>query len=350
MNLPELPTLAREIQLERDSSGAYGWRFLQAELPVVSDTQVLVKVRGASIQRGDVEVSEMLNSVFGVTEDLTGQIGGSDAAGEVVRVGAGVRSVAVGDKVVSQFFSNYVDSPLRDDVLAYSHGWTLDGVFGDYVVLEETGVSPMPRHLSFEEASTLPSSALTAWAATGVGQSIKPGDTVLVQGTGGVSAFAIQFAVAQGARVIVTSSSHEKLEKMSRLGAQAGINYRENQDWASRVLELTDGRGADLVLDMGGRSTMEGSLKSLAREGTLALVGGLGGYDATLPTYELISKGATARGVIAASRAEFVRMVAFMEQHDIHPVIDRVYDFADFQQAMRQLESGEFIGKLVLRL
>jgi NADPH:quinone reductase-like Zn-dependent oxidoreductase len=208
----------------------------------------------------------------------------------------------------------------------------------------------MPAHLTFAEAATLPSSAITAWTATGGGTLLRTGETVVVQGTGGVSAFAIQFAVAQGARVIVTSSDDAKIPRMKMLGAMESINYRRDPEWSQNVLALTQGRGADWVIDVGGKSTVDESMKSVAYGGTVALVGGLGGYDASLSTFALIGRGITARGVMAGSRVDFVKMCEFMHAHDIHPLVYQTYAFDDFKAAMSQLKSGDFVGKIVLTL
>jgi NADPH:quinone reductase-like Zn-dependent oxidoreductase len=344
------PVSTRLIQLNRQSNGQYKWGVQKREIPQLGDHQVLVHIRAASIQHGDVKINDYLENIFGITADISGQIGGSDAAGEVVKVGPLVKSVKPGQQVVSLFFVDYVDAPLTDDKLTQSHGWTTDGVFGDYVVLSETGLAPMPEWMSYEEAATLPSSALTAWSATCGKGFVKKGDVVLVEGTGGVSMFALQFAIAQGAQVIVTSSSDEKIKRAMAMGAMTGINYKKEPDWSARVRELTAGRGADLVIDIGGVSTMAQSLSSVANEGTLALVGGLDGYDASISTYDLITRGISARGVMAGSRADLIRMCAFMTEHQIHPMIDGVFDFEDFQQAMHRIESGNFMGKLVLKM
>ena len=343
-------TTTRRIQLEKGLNGKYKWALGSKEIPEVGDDQVLVRVHAASMQNGDVDPDDLLINVFGITQDISGQIGGSEAAGEVVRVGSAVKSFKPGQRVVNQFFVDYVDAPLTDDKLANSHGWTTDGVWGDYVVINETGLAPIPDYITYEEAATLPSAAITAWSAT-VGRGfVKKGDVVLVEGTGGVSIFAMQFALAQGAEVIITSSSDEKLKRALALGAKAGINYRSEPSWGAKVRELTGGRGADVVIDIGGASTMDQSILSVANEGTIALVGGLGGFDTPISSYTLISRGVSARGVMAGSRADFIRMCEFMTQHQIHPLIDGVYDFEDFQQVIDRLASGNFMGKLALKL
>jgi NADPH:quinone reductase-like Zn-dependent oxidoreductase len=332
------------------SDGSYKWVLDTKAIPEPGDHQVLVKMHAASVQNGDVNVDELLRSVFGVTDDLSGQIGGAEGAGEVVKVGSAVKLFKPGQRVVNQFFVDYVDAPLTDDKLANSHGWTTDGVWGDYVVLNETGLAPFPDYMTYEEAATLPSSAITAWSAT-VGRGfVKKGDVVLVEGTGGVAIFAMQFALAQGAEVIITSSSDEKIKRALNMGAKAGVNYKQEPNWSSKVRELTGGCGADVVIDIGGASTMEQSLLSVANEGALVLVGGLGGYEAAISSYTLITKAISVRGVMAGSRADFIRMCAFMTEHQIHPLIDDVLDFEDFQNALDRVGSGHFMGKLALKL
>jgi NADPH:quinone reductase-like Zn-dependent oxidoreductase len=341
---------ARRIQLDRQPNGEYKWTFDTKAVPEVLDHQVLVKVHSASIQNGDLDPSYLLNNIFGITDDLSGQIGGAEAAGEVVKVGSLVKSFKPGQRVVSQFFVDYVDAPLTDDKLGNSHGWTTDGVWAEYFVTNETGLAPIPDYMTYAEAATLPSCALTAWSATiGLGI-VKKGDVVLLEGTGAVSMSAMQFALAQGAEVIITSSSDEKIERALALGAKAGINYKKEPNWSARVRELTGGRGANAVIDIGGASTLEQSLNSVANEGTLVLVGGLGGFDAPLSSNAIMMRAIKVQGIMAGSRADFIRMCAFMDKHQIHPLIDGEYDFADFQKAMDRLGSGDFMGKLVLKM
>jgi NADPH:quinone reductase-like Zn-dependent oxidoreductase len=179
---------------------------------------------------------------------------------------------------------------------------------------------------------------------------VSRGGTVLVEGTGGIASFALQISNAFGARVIVTSSSEEKLERARALGAKDGINYKNVPAWGDRVLELTGGHGADLVIDIGGKATIEQSLKSLAFGGTVALVGGLGGYGAELPTMELIRKVARAQGVYAGSRADYLRMTKFFESHRLHPLVERTYTLENYTVALNDLAAGNFMGKLVIRL
>lgn len=347
-----VPADTRRIELSRQPDGRYARRLARAPIRAVGDHDVLIRVHAVSLQRGDFDDGEGEGFVDASgAPDRSHQIVGSDAAGEVVRVGRAVRTVRPGQKVVSQIFPGYVDHPAPANLMSRGLGVASDGVFADYVVLNEDAVVPFPTYLTYEEASTLPSSALTAWEALGIpGGWTRRGDTVLVEGTGGVSTFALQFAVALGARAIVTSSSDDKLAKARALGAVAGVNYRTTPAWSAAVKALTAGRGVDLALDIGGRSTLALSLDSLKETGTMAIVGGLGGYDGEISAMDLMAKRAVARGVFGGPRNAFVAMCAFMQAHRVHPVIDRVYPFEDFEAAARHLKSGNFVGKIVLAL
>lgn len=344
-----IPSTTRQVVVAKDADGHYGWSLVQVAVPSVGDHQVLLHVHAVSLQHGELELLDSLNKGTN-KKDRTGQIVCSDAAGEVVAIGKHVTSVRTGARVTSLYFADYLDGPLSPAQQSRGHGYGINGVLGDYILIEDTGIAPMPAGMSYEEASTLPTAALTAWMAT-VGNNLVPrGGTVLVEGTGGISSFALQISSASGARVIVTSSSDEKLERARSLGAHDGINYKSVPAWGDRVLELTGGRGADLVVDIGGKSTIEQSLKSLAYGGTLSLVGGLGGYGAELPTSELITKVARAQGVYAGSRSDYLRMTKFFETHRLHPLVDRTYSLENYAAALKDLAAGNFIGKLVIQL
>ncbi len=344
-----IPATTRQVVLAKDANGRYGWSQVQVAVPKVGDHQVLVHVRAVSLQHGELELLDSLNKGTDKV-DRTGQIVCSDAAGDVVAVGKHVTSVRPGARVTSLYFADYLDGPLSPEKQSQGHGYGINGVLGDYVVLEDTGIAPMPAGMSYEEAATLPTAALTAWMATVGGNNVPRGGTVLVEGTGGIASFALQIANAFGAHVIVTSSSDEKLARVLALGAKEGINYKTVPAWGDRVLELTGGRGADLVVDIGGKATIEQSLKSVAFGGTIALVGVLGGYGAEIPTIELIRKVARAQGVYAGSRADYLRMTKFFESHRLHPLVERTYHLDDCPAALRDLAAGNFIGKLVIVL
>jgi NADPH:quinone reductase-like Zn-dependent oxidoreductase len=336
------PTTTRKVVLEKGESG-YRWKLIDAPVPALAHNQVLVHVRAVSLNRGDLE---MLAPDAG----RPGLVVASDAAGDVVAVGSDVKAFRVGDRVTSLYFRNWTDGPPSAEKLKSAHGAAVDGVLGDYIVLDDTAVAPAPRGLSYEEAAALPTAGLTAWMAVNGHRAVRPGDVVLVQGTGGVSVLALQFASALGAHVIATSSSDEKLERVKAIGARDGINYRNTPEWSKRVLELTDGHGADIIVDVGGKDSLPQSVKSLAYWGTLSVVGGLSGYDGNISALGLLLKTARAQGIFVGSRADYLRMSAFITQHTLHPVIDRVFALEDYEAALKYMASNAFVGKIVLKL
>jgi NADPH:quinone reductase-like Zn-dependent oxidoreductase len=341
---PEPAATARKVILEPAGEG-YRWALTRAAIPTPGAGQVLIRVHAVSLNHGDLT---MLKPDPG--ESHSGLVPCSDAAGEVIAVSAGVREVRPGARVTSTYFTGWKDGAFSRRYLDGGRGWTADGVLADYIVLDEASVVPIPDGLSYEEAATLPTAALTAWNALAPVRDAREHTTVLVQGTGGVSSFALQFAAALGAQVIVTSSSDAKLDRAKSSGASAVINYRAVPDWSARLLDLTRGHGADLVVDIGGKSTLEQSAASLADGGSIALVGGLGGYDGSIPAWDLIERGGAARGVFVGSRAHFMAMNAFIAAHRLHPPIERVYPLSHFEEALRALASGDLMGKLVLTL
>ena len=341
-----LPATTHKVVLEK-TGAAYRWKLLEAPLPKVGDRQVLMHVHAVALNRGDLEI---LEAGPGPGPDISGLLVASDGAGEIAAVGREVKGLHTGMRVTSTYIQNYLDGAPDADKLSHALGSSVDGVLAEYVVLDETSVVPMQAGMSFEEAATLPTAGVTGWMATMGQRQLGKSDTVLVQGTGGVSVFALQFAAAAGAHVIVTSSSDEKLARARKLGASEGINYRTTPDWSGKLMELTHRRGADVIVDVGGKDTLEQSAKSLAFRGTLSIVGGLSGYDGQIPAGRLLEKVARAQGVFVGSRADYLRMNAFIAAHRLHPVIDRVYPLADYQAALQQMKSGNFVGKIVLRL
>ena len=338
-------TTMRKVVLEKAADGGYRWKTVQAPVPSFGEHQVLVRVHAVGLNRGELSMLKP-----DAEADHTGMVAGTDAAGEVVDVGRSVKGVHKGERITNTFFKNWTDGPFSHEREAHVPGWTADGVLADYIVVEDTDVVPIPEGMSYEEASTLPTAAVTAWNAVTAGGVPHPTDVVLVQGTGGVSTFALQFAVAAGAHVIVTSSSDEKLEKAKTLGAKDGINYKTQPAWAERVLQLTQGHGANLVVDVGGKSTLDQSVKSLADGGTLSVVGGLTGYDGNISAWGLLMKAATARSIFVGSRADYLRMLAFMKLRQVRPLIDRVYPLDEYEDALKLMADGQFTGKIVLKL
>jgi NADPH:quinone reductase-like Zn-dependent oxidoreductase len=340
----QIPSTARKMVIEKADTG-YRWKLIDAPVPQPGDHQVLVHMRAIGLNRADWEVLGSNNS----SGALVGRVPTSDAAGDIVAVGKGVKQLRPGTRVTSLYFRNWTEGPANREILNQAHGFDVDGVLGEYVVLEETAVVPAPQGLSYEEAATLPTAGLTAFMAT-VGQNEVRDRYVLVQGTGGVSIFALQFAAAAKGRVLVTSSSDDKLALVRKMGALDGINYKTHPQWSEQVLALTNGHGADLIVDVGGKDTLEQSVKSLAYGGMLSIVGGLSGYDGSLSAVGLLTKTANARGIFVGSRADYLRMSKFIVEHRLLPVIDRVFPLEQYQAALEHLRTGNPVGRVVLEL
>jgi NADPH:quinone reductase-like Zn-dependent oxidoreductase len=338
---PQLPSSTRKVIYQKTVDGN---RFvtIEAPLPKPGPGQVLVHMRAVALNGGDIE---NLDSA----RDRTGMIAGSDGAGEVVAVGPGAREFEVGQRVTSMYWRNWNDGAPTHESFSGSLGSSMDGVFGDYVVVDQSALVSIPAGLSFAEAA-VPTAGLTAWSAVMVEGHAGPGKTVLVQGTGGVSTFALVLAHAAGARVIVTSSSDDKLQRARQLGADEIINYKSTPEWSARVLELTGNRGADVIVEVGGKGTIAQSAKSLAEFGTLAIVGGVSGYGGDFPALTLLEKTARAVGISVGSRAQLRALEAFMLGHGVKAPIDRVYPHAELDDAIARMRAGQYVGKIVITL
>jgi NADPH:quinone reductase-like Zn-dependent oxidoreductase len=272
----------------------------------------------------------------------------SDCAGEVTAIGEGVTRVKVGDRVAGIFMQTWIEGESSETKSRSALGGALGGVLSEYVLLHQEGVVPIPAHLSFEEAATLPCAAVTAWHALVVKGGVKPGDTVVTLGSGGVSVFALQFAKLAGALVISTSSSDEKLARLRSLGASGGINYKTTPDWDKRVRELT-GVGADHIIEVGGAATLPKSLKAVRAGGTISLIGNVSGNGDVNPL-PLLMKNARMQGIFVGSREMFEAMNRAIAVHELRPVIDRVFPFDQAREAMRYMESGAHFGKIVIKV
>lgn len=306
--------------------------------------EVLVRVRATSLNYRDLMIIE---SRYGQAA-RSGVIPCSDGAGEVVAVGAGVTRAKVGDRVAGTFFANWVGGPFSRAAGATQRGSAYDGFLATHRVIGEESFVHIPDHLSYEEAATLPCAALTAWNTLTQGRGIRAGDTVLTLGTGGVSLFAVQLAKALGARVVSTTSSDKKGERLKALGADHVINYSAEPDWHKAVRRVTDGYGADCIVEVVGAATLDKSLKSVAIGGDIGLIGGVGGGKGSLDLVELSKAIVTLRRIIVGSRVDFEAMNRALEVHQLHPVIDRVFPFADAPAAYRHLASAAHIGKVVI--
>lgn len=333
---------AYEIQ----SFGFDGLKLTERPQPEPKANEVLVKMRAWSLNFRDLM---MVSGRYNPRLRLP-LVPLSDGVGEIVAVGSEVTRVKVGDRVAGTFFERWVSGELTDELSKTAlGGGGRDGVLAEYVALHADGVVRVPDHLSDEEAATLPCAALTAWNALITQGKIKAGDTVLVLGTGGVSIFALQFALLSGARVIVTSSSDEKLARARALGAHEGINYKTHPDWEEQARALTDGRGVDHVVEVGGAGTLAKSLRAVRRNGTVSLIGVLAGAGEVNPI-PILMNSLRVQGIYVGSREMFEAMNAALSLHQMRPVIDRVFPFAEARAAMEYMASGAHFGKVCLRM
>lgn len=272
----------------------------------------------------------------------------SDGAGLVAAVGPDVTRFRPGDCVVSHFISGWIDGPFQAEYVGTTLGLPGPGLAAEQVLLPAAAVVPIPPDYDFQQAATLPIAALTAWSALVTEGRVRAGQTVLTLGTGGVSMFAVQFAKALGAKVIVTSSSDEKLARAKEAGADHGINYRANPDWEKEVLKLTERRGADLVVENGGAATLTRSLRAVRAGGVIAMLGALTGLQDRVDLAPVLMKRIHVAGIMVDSRAAFEAMNVFIEKHRLTPIIDRVFPFERLPEALRLMEAGGHFGKLVV--
>ncbi|RKP43911.1 zinc-dependent alcohol dehydrogenase family protein [Pararobbsia silviterrae] len=315
-------------------------------VPILGPFEVLIRVRAASLNYRDLIVLD-----GAVNGDYDGRIPLSDAAGDVTAIGDQVTRWKVGDKVAASFFRDWLDGPFKAEYLRSAQGGSAtDGVLAEYIALSETSLVAIPQHLSMEQAAALPCAAVTAWQALIARGQIEAESTVLIQGTGGVALFALQFAVAKGARVIVLSSSDEKLERAARLGASALINYKATPEWDKAVIEQTGGQGASHVLELGGPGTFERSLRALAPGGKIAQIGVLTGFGPTPNLARLQNLNADILGITVGSVSHFTAMNAFIDERRLAPIIDQIFAFEDVANAYAYLRSGHHFGKIVVRV
>lgn len=314
--------------------------------PVPRPGELLVKVGAVSLNFRDKAIVDGIYEPHLVPKPL---IPVSDAAGTVVAVGDGVSRFKLGDRVNSTLYSRWIDGPPGPNEPDYCLGMPLPGGLAEYMIIHEESAVKAPEMMSDEQASTLPIAALTAWYSLMDIGNLQPGQTVLVQGTGGVSIFASQIAAAHGARVIATSSSDANLARVKALGVNEGINYRTHPDWEREVLQLTEGRGVDITIDVAGGNGLNQSVAATRAAGVIAQVGFLTGQTSALNLMPLIFRQTTIRGIAVAPRASFERMNPFLDRHQIKPVIDHVYPFEEAVQAYEHLARGPF-GKVVIKI
>jgi len=311
--------------------------------PIPGPGQVLLKMSAWSLNYRDLLV---VRGIYAPNLKFPFQIL-SDGVGEVVAVGAGVTRARTGDRVAGAFMQTWIEGEMNDEKFNSALGAHRPGIAAEYVVLDADGVVLVPGHLTDEEAATLPCAAVTAWQALVTSGNLTAGDSVLVLGTGGVSIFALQFARMLGARVIATSSSDDKLERVRALGASELINYKTTPAWGKRVRDLTGGRGVDHIVEVGGAGTLAQSLEAIRSSGRVSLIGVLTGGEAN--PIPILMKSVTLQGIFVGSREMFEAMNRAIALNALKPVVDRVFPFAELPQALRHMESGAHFGKIVIR-
>jgi NADPH:quinone reductase-like Zn-dependent oxidoreductase len=315
--------------------------------PIPAAGEVLIRVKAVSLNYRDL---------INLDKQRPGNLPAplipcSDGAGEVAAVGEGVNRFKAGDRVAGIFFRDWLNGRFEMRYHQVALGGSIHGMLAEFVVLPEHALVAVPAHLSFEEAATLPCAGVTAWQALFTRGNLQAGASVLALGTGGVSIFALQLATAAGARTFITSSSDEKLERARSLGAAQTVNYKTTPDWEKEIWKLSEKRGIDHVMEVGGPGTLARSMSAVAAGGQIALIGVLTGFGpAEVSLFPLTARNVNLDGIYVGSRADFEALNAFLTKHQIHPIIDRTFGFAEAPAAFEYLRSGAHFGKIVITL
>jgi NADPH:quinone reductase-like Zn-dependent oxidoreductase len=339
-------TNSQNLVAQLSAFGLDHFVFGERSLASLKPSQVRIRVRAAALNHRDLLVARGLYS----SEIKLPLVPLSDCAGEVIEIGAEVERFTIGDRVAAALLPDWLAGPFSPELARHTLGGTLDGVLGEFFTADERSFVAAPDALSFEEAATLPCAALTAWNALFEHGNLKPGQTVLVLGSGGVSSFALQFALAAGARVIATSGSEAKLEKLRQLGATHVIDYAQEPEWSRAVLEASGGTGVDHVIETGGAGTLDQSIKATATGGVISLIGTLSGAAGRFDTLPILAKTLRLQGIVAGSVEMFERMNGMIDTLAIKPVIDRTFDMEEIAAALMYLESGRHFGKVVIKV
>jgi len=314
--------------------------------PEPGNGEVRIRIEAASLNYRDLLILDRAGQ-----GGFDGRVPLCDGAGVIDAIGSGVGQWKVGDRVAASYFRDWVSGPFKTSYIASALGSsTSDGMLAEYVVLPATALVSVPKHLTSIEAATLPCAGVTAWHGLITRAGMDKGDTLLIQGTGGVALFGLQFAAALGTRAIVISSSHDKLARAKAFGASILINYRDTPDWDVAVMEATDGRGASHILELGGPGTYDRSIRSVASGGKIVQIGVLTGFGPTPDLARLQWENADIIGVTVGSTEHFAAMNRFLTEQAIHPIIDRVYGFDEAPEAFARLRTGLHFGKVVVRL
>jgi NADPH:quinone reductase-like Zn-dependent oxidoreductase len=332
-------------QFEIPEFGIDQLTLVERDIPKPQHGQVLVRMRAASLNYRDLMV------VKGVYNPKMRRpiVPLSDGCGVVEEVGPEVTRFRQGDRVAACFMQRWIDGPPTKEKGQSALGGAVDGVLREYGVFSEEGLVRAPGFLSDEQVAALPCAGVTAWNALFEQTPTTPGDSVLLQGTGGVSIFALQFADASGARTIITSSSDEKLVRTKQLGADDVINYRANPEWDDTARKLTCGEGVGHIVEVGGSGTLARSLRAVRVGGTVSVIGILSGGEPTVSPTQILMNSIRVQGIYVGSRAMFERLNRFLELHKIEPVIDRVFPWIEFKDALRYMESQNHFGKICLK-
>ncbi|MFB2772225.1 NAD(P)-dependent alcohol dehydrogenase [Pelatocladus sp. BLCC-F211] len=330
----------------QSNAGIDALKLVERPEPKPQAGQVLIRVHATSLNYRDLIVAA---GTYNPTQKYP-LIPMSDGAGEVVAVGEGVTRVKVGDRVAGIFFQDWIYGQLTRQKMKSDLGGGIDGMLAEHVILHQDGVVILPDHLSYEEGATLPCAAVTAWHALVTKGNVSANDTVLLLGTGGVSIFALQFAKIHGARVIITSSSEDKLARARELGADETVNYKITPDWDKQVYELSDRTGVDHVIEVGGTGTLPKSLQAVRIGGRVSLIGVLSGRGEEVDPLPILFKSLTVQGIYVGSRENFEAMNQTIAQHQVKPIIDKVFAFNQVQEAYRYLQSAAHFGKVVIKV
>ncbi len=332
--------------IELTRFGVENLRVTQRPVPQPRPGEVLVRIEAVSLNYLDLV---LVRGTYLPDLPLP-LVPASDGAGVVAGIGAGVSQWKEGDRVTVHYMQDWVTGELTPEAQQSKVGQQRPGVLAEYVTIPAHGLVRTPGHLSPEQASTLPIAGLTAWVGLVEYGKLQVGQTVLTQGTGGVSIAALQIARAAGARVIATSGSNEKLDKLRSLGADAVINYRQVPDWDREVKRLTGGRGVDITLDIAGAETLNQSVRAVKLDGVVGMVGFVSGKELSFDVVQALRGGVQLKGSHVGSRQSFENYVNALEINRIVPVIDKVFPVDQVQEAYQYLESGQHFGKVVIRL
>ncbi|KAM0190454.1 hypothetical protein ACHAPI_009443 [Fusarium lateritium] len=337
---------SKAVRLVSQQDGKQSPELVDNSLPSLGRHDVKIRVHAASLNYRDVE---LLRGEYPAAIK-EGVVPLSDGAGEVIAVGQDVTRVKTGDPVAVACTTDWIGGPFISEYRQSSVGFNVDGLLSQQAIFPDSALVHIPDYMSYIEAASLPCAAVTAWTALNKIEPLQPGQTILVQGTGGVSLFALQFAKIFNARVLAITSSDEKAAKLKELGADAVVNYSTHLDWDKEIMALTDGKGVDRVLDIAGEKTIVKSAASAKVTGVVVLIGFASGFGGGLPPIDILARSLTVTGSTIGPRIDFEAMLTAMAQSKTKPVIDQVFSFADYAKAFERLSSGQHVGKVVIKV